>query len=110
LDEGEYNALLNQLGLETLSKDGMLLRIKSNAWESFIIQEGLVNCYFDKMDVHKMLLFNNEDNVPQYSGYWVGVSDNGLFTGLGKKLPNPSSQFFVYQRPPRITSKRRFTL
>jgi hypothetical protein len=55
-------------------------------------------------------LFNNEDNVPQYSGYWVGVSDNGLFTGLGKKLPNPSSQFFVYQRPPRITSKRRFTL
>jgi hypothetical protein len=57
LDEGEYNALLTQLGLATLSKDGKTLRIKPSAWESFIIQEGLVNCYFDKMDVHIWISF-----------------------------------------------------
>ncbi len=33
-----------------------------------------------------------------------------LFAGLGSKLANPSTQFLVYQRPPRITNKRKYTL
>ncbi len=64
LEQGEYNALLTQLGLASLSKDGFTLRIKPSAWDSFIIQEGLVNCYFDKMDVHKMPSLSNGDNPP----------------------------------------------
>jgi hypothetical protein len=32
LEEGEYNALLNVLGLATLGKDGMTLRIKPSTW------------------------------------------------------------------------------
>jgi hypothetical protein len=105
LDKGEYNALLNELGLATLSKDGMSLRIKPSAWELLIIQEGLKNCYFDKMNMHKMPSFNNEDNAPQYLGYWIRVCDNGLFSGIGKKLPNSSSQFLVYQRPHELCIK-----
>jgi hypothetical protein len=89
-------------------KDGTTLRIKKNAWDSLVIQEGLEGCYFDKMDVYKLPNMNDDDHntTLRYSGYWIGLGDNDLFTGLEGKHPNPSSQFLVYKQPPRITSKR----
>jgi hypothetical protein len=53
---------------------------------------------------------DNHNTTLHYLAYWIGLGDNDLFAGLEGNHPNPSSQFLVYKRPPRITSKRKYTL
>ena len=107
----QYNLLLTTLGLAILLGDGSTVRIKSTAWETFMIQEGLQDGYFDKMDVQKMpneLCTDGESC--RYRGYWIGVGNNDLFKSKDGRHPNPSTQFISYLRPPRITNKRKYTL
>lgn len=105
LNNEQYTSLMCTLGLmKTIKKNGNIYpAVCVDAWERFIIDNKLDSIYFDRSRVSKVPVNSIDESEPfiPYNGYWIGM---GCPSSLSP-LPNPSSQFTLFNNPPRVPNR-----